>query len=594
MRPHHRDLLLLCCLTLGVYYVSLFAPFNSLDDRGLITFLINKEEFIWTHYFFPTGTHSYYRPLIGLTYEFDKHAWGLTEPFMHLENILLHLLNVLLVYQLARQLSRSYLAERPRLFTPFAVAALFALHPLNTEAVNWITARTDLLAGTFILMALWCVFRAIDRDAMRWAWAGSLLLMLGAMCKETALFLVPGVFWLVQVRPERSAAPAMPMRRRWLLLSIVLLGAGAYLALRLSAQWHDQGLSIAARALTAPQQNLVMVPAMPQPAGDAPPAVETGRSTGNPVISILAAIGFYTKKLIWPWPLNFGINRVPPGYCWLGAAVCLLLLWFVWIRRIWSALCLTGFGLLSVVLVISLAPVAWTPVAERYAYIPLAVTILGLLAINDRSLLPHVKRFKAWILVVFLVIMGGSTLARNFVWLDNLALYQDTVKKSPDFAPAQNELALALYEQGRTSEAIAILKSVRNPGSQLSSLNQVAALIEARDYSQAKRFLLDRLTATPVYERTILEYLVKVNDLMIETSRDPHVTDKYYREQLVWLEHLGEISGDAFYWYRQGRIHLHLHENEQARRCFAKALKGLPEHSPFYEPARKLAQEPSR
>ncbi len=153
--------LLLLVVVFGVYYPSLFIPFNSVDDTRMVNNLLNADGIsVWQPFHFG-GSGNYYRPLLASTFIIDKYVWGLNESFMHLENILLHAMNVVLVFLIARRIA---LAEKLTLIEPlaFCAALLFALHPINTEAVNWISGRTDLLAGLFVLCSLLFLLRALS------------------------------------------------------------------------------------------------------------------------------------------------------------------------------------------------------------------------------------------------------------------------------------------------------------------------------------------------------------------------------------------------------------------------------------------------
>lgn len=98
--------LLLVFVTLGVYYPTLFVPYNSLDDLVFVNHLLNQQGFSWLRHFSPGGTYDYYRPLLTLTFEIDKYVGGLHEPFMHLVNVLVHLVNVLLIWLIARRFGK--------------------------------------------------------------------------------------------------------------------------------------------------------------------------------------------------------------------------------------------------------------------------------------------------------------------------------------------------------------------------------------------------------------------------------------------------------------------------------------------------------
>ena len=89
---------------------------------------------------------TYYRPLAIVSFMLDA-QWGRENPAIyHLTNVILHAVTVVLLGYLL-----IVLGARER--TALVVAALFAVHPLNTQAVAWIAGRNELLLGVFVLVA---------------------------------------------------------------------------------------------------------------------------------------------------------------------------------------------------------------------------------------------------------------------------------------------------------------------------------------------------------------------------------------------------------------------------------------------------------
>ena len=240
------QVLLIVFVTLGVYYPTLFAPFNSLDDKvfvnKLFLQLLNEDGVSLSRHFSPGGVYDYYRPLVSLSFEIDKYVGGLQETFMHLVNVVVHLLNVIFVWLVARRFG--VFAQRPSEWLPLLAAILFALHPINTEAVNWIAGRTDLLAGVFVLLSLYSLFEFCERQSLVWGGVSAVAILCGALCKETALFFVPVACFLLLY----DTGPTRPTWQFcWSLPVFYGAAIASYFSLRLGAFQADRGLEHTAK-----------------------------------------------------------------------------------------------------------------------------------------------------------------------------------------------------------------------------------------------------------------------------------------------------------------------------------------------------------
>jgi hypothetical protein len=446
---HFYQFLLLVFVTLGVYYPTLFAPYNSLDDQVFVNHLLNQQGFSWTRHFSPGGTTDYYRPLLTLTFEIDKYVGGLQETFMHLVNVLVHLLNVILIWLVARRFGA--FIQRPSEWLPLLAALLFALHPINTEAVNWIAGRADLLAGAFVFFSLYALLEFIDRRSLLWGTASAIALLGGALCKETALFLVPGACFLLFCRPEQGRS-AWPLR--WVLPALYGVSVSTYFGLRWGAFHTDRGLMHTAKLAA-------QVVGTEVPTGEGAQAAALDPFPWFDAVTVaLKASGFYALKLFQPLPLNFAIHRLDAFYIIPGIALVVALLVFVCRRQLVGWLFLVSASIAVSALFVLFTQLAWTPVAERYMYIPCGPFVIGLVyAVGARLTLLARPRATIVLVSLLLGVGGWMTVSRNMVWQDNLTLYQDAVRQSPDFAPAKNQLALALKAHHRQDEADEILAS---------------------------------------------------------------------------------------------------------------------------------------
>ena len=91
-------------------------------------------------------------PLTTVTWLFEYNIYGLNPLPYHLLNLLLHLLNIWLVFHLAEQLSGKKI-------TALVVAVLFAVHPMHVESVAWASERKDVLYAAFYLLSLLAYLR---------------------------------------------------------------------------------------------------------------------------------------------------------------------------------------------------------------------------------------------------------------------------------------------------------------------------------------------------------------------------------------------------------------------------------------------------
>mgnify|MGYP001072320775 CR=1 FL=1 len=187
IRPFFQ-LCLLLFVVLGIFYPALFGEFNTVDDQKLINRILNMDSYDWGNRLRP-GSSFYYRPLLVWTYYLDKQLWGLDAGFMHLVNMLLHAVNATLVFFVARRAGTALFGVVGLL--PLAAALLFALHPITTESVNWISGRTDVLATTFVLLTVMLLIRAIESQHSGWALGAALVFIAGIMSKEVVLFFLP-------------------------------------------------------------------------------------------------------------------------------------------------------------------------------------------------------------------------------------------------------------------------------------------------------------------------------------------------------------------------------------------------------------------
>ncbi|MHC4859825.1 MAG: hypothetical protein ACYTDY_07005 [Planctomycetota bacterium] len=177
-----------------------------------------------------------YRPVLLVTYLANHAVAGFSPLFWHLTNVLLHALNAVLTLLLARGLSTALRPGRTCAYVPLLAGLAFALHPVHSEVVNYISSRSGALATSGFLAAL-VLHLAWTRGKSGTASRGLLLagslvcFALGLGGKEIAVAVVPCVFTLEILDPQAGGVRRRLLRAATRTLPLLAV-AIAYMVLR--------------------------------------------------------------------------------------------------------------------------------------------------------------------------------------------------------------------------------------------------------------------------------------------------------------------------------------------------------------------------
>ncbi len=380
-----------------------------------------------------------WHPVTWLSHMLDVQLNGMNAGAQHTTNLLLHILNVLLLfgslYSMTRAFSRS-------LF----VAGLFAVHPLHVESVAWIAERKDVLSTLFWMLTMWAWVAYVRRPARRRYLLVLLLFGLGLMAKPM-LVTLPFVlllldFWpLRRVELEDGVSPsgpvAFPLRRSGLLrlvsekLPLFALAAISGLVTVL-VQRHGgaikgfEKIPLSLRLINAPAAYLAYIGKMLWPLRL---AAFYPFKTPAPVLQ--ASLGALLLIGVTAMAVRAGRRN---GYILVGW------LWYVG----------------TLVPVIGLVQVGDQSMADRYTYVPL----IGLSLIAAWGIPELVARWRfgkrALPIVAGCILLACAALAEAQVryWSDDVALWQHALTVTRDNYVAEDNLAVALATQGRAGEAV--------------------------------------------------------------------------------------------------------------------------------------------
>jgi len=354
----------------------------------------------------------YYRPLSTLSYMLDYHLWGHDPFWYHLENLLLHAAAVVLLFLLLD----AVFADR---VLALIAALLFALYPVNCEAVNFISARNNLLCTGLVFASLLASWRS-RTGGPPWAFGALMLFFLSLMSKEPAVVLplLLASITLTTGEPKLRANPSL------------LAGFFAVLLAYFGIRFAVLG------AFTS----------------------EAGPEPSLERLRLIAAVYFENFRLILlPFPLNAHYTQQFLAFGWLKAIAALvgigsLVFFSVWrgspepvrIGSQWMF-----WGLLPVS---NLVAIPSAPVAERYLYVVVPGSAL-VAAYLLRQWLRRNAPVAAIAIAIIAAAFGIRTHTRTGVWTDDLSLDTSMVRADPSNPLAHLNLGISLSGAGRLEEA---------------------------------------------------------------------------------------------------------------------------------------------
>ncbi len=397
------------------------------------------------------------RPLIILSFNLNYAISEFAVWSYHIFNICLHILATTLVYKLVQQImfflrDLSNQKHSYNFSWPFFTALVFALHPLSTQSVTYISSRSSILVTIFYLGGLYLFFkgfgeRKFNGKAGRGYFLGSgLLFFLGVLSKEIIVTLPAALFLFHYYFISReSPGKWLSTNLKWiLLLAIPLLAGVGY------KQFVGGGF------LSASSADL---------------------SSSTWLLTQTAVVPFeYIRKLLFPFNLNIDINfpilrNWLSPLNWLGIFT-LGLVMALWLRistrldknNLWQIekRC-AGFGMgwifLTLLPTSSFIPLLDVAVEHR-TYLPMVGFALLLTSVFNKAACSKFNTKSRIVspvqigMLSILILFSLGVMDRNKVWKDELTLWADAKSKSPGIVRPYNNLGEAHDKLGNFDKAI--------------------------------------------------------------------------------------------------------------------------------------------
>jgi len=415
-------------ITILVFFNSINNDFIHLDDPEYV--LQNEQlkslSFQNISKIFSSYTHGHYQPLSVLTYAIDYSIYGLNAYGFRMTNILLHLINILLVFVFIRRLSG-------RFYVAVVVSLLFAVHPLRVESVVWISERKDVLYAVFYFSALICYLNYLEKNkSVKYILLAGLFFILALFSKSMAVSL-PIVFFLIDWYKKRKYRIRLVIEKiPFLILSIV------FGIIVINSQQSSGLLEDTLASFTFFDRVLL--------------------SSYSAVIYIFKVFVPFNTLFMTDYP-----NRIDghlPIYFYIAPIFIGLISVLIYKVRIFRRELVFGlfFYLITISLVLQIIPVSgflW----DHYTYVP-SVGILFIIGqflgyVQDRrfSYAHKLKGPLTTILVFFVLMLVVVTWNRNNIWKNSGSLFSEVIRLNPDNEAAYINRGLYLLEQGDYKQA---------------------------------------------------------------------------------------------------------------------------------------------
>ncbi|MBI3813764.1 MAG: tetratricopeptide repeat protein [Nitrospinae bacterium] len=570
-------------LIIIAYYNTIASPFNFDDEPAII-----DNESIRSLSNIPDRiTDIFSRPVLFISFTINYHIGGLDPTSYHVVNIGLHIAVSILIYLIVWHIVRGSgfgvrgsgflnpqsAIRNPQFQMPFLSAALFAIHPINTESVTYIISRSSVLSTFFYLLSLLMFIKGNKKETEDrgqrtedrllfsgfWLLASCFFFILALGSKEDAVTL-PAILLLYHfffISEEKTLKDYLK-RYRWVIISLALL-AISYPLLRY----------IRLGIVGTSEAKYIYTPF-------------TYLMTGIKVI-----VYYYMKLLLFPVNLNVDphiISSQFSDFYFISAFIFIMALLVIILRK--------KNGLLSFSVLwyfIALSPTSSIfplndPATEHRVYLPavgFCIFMAYCLITADRSRLQTLdisgKRSQGQtaMLLIIILLFSMLTIKRNFIWGDEAMVWKDSTKKSPNKPRPYYNMALYYEKMGLQDKAIwgykktlEHLRFKEQPYFWTESHLQLAAIYDAKGLY---------MSAIPLYERVLSIYPEKpeaLNGLAVV-----YMKLNQFEKSKEMLEKVIRIKPDCAEAHNNlGTVYVRMDMIDEAFISFKKAIKIKPNY----------------
>jgi tetratricopeptide (TPR) repeat protein len=496
-----RWAILLIALAICASYAPVVRNGFVWDDHALVLRdpLIRSWRLIpegFQHFLFVDATPSdFYRPIQRLTYTLEYCAFAFRPSIFHLTSVLCHLAAAIAFLFFADELLRLFgTSEKKRKVTTFFATLLWAIHPIQSGAVVYISGRADPLAAAFGFAGLYCGLRSLrenKRKACLLIIAATVAFLLAALSKEIGLIFP--LLWLV----------VLALQRNWLAMrvaiAVAIFASVVYLSLRFPAEHIP------------PPPTRTSVPVLVRP-------LLVARAAAEYAGLLILPLNLHMDRDVETHPSGFAeVSVTHASWRELQTLLGILLIagalyWTVRARQQPAVLVCFLLAAISYLPVSGIFTLNAT-VAEHWIYLPSAFLFLAVCltihaAVEDwrRQGWMILSRVTVSAAALWITFLAGRTFIHTFDWKDQQAFLVSAIAQGGDSSRMLTNLGTLELAEGKLDAAKSHLESAlqKDRDQPFALLNRAAVAIKQGDFKLAHemltRALESPLTAAKAHE----------------------------------------------------------------------------------------------
>lgn len=546
--------ILLAGMTLAVFSPVVSFQFINVDDPVYVTANDHVQQGLtWRNatWALTALEAANWHPVTWLSHMLDVTLFGLNPGGHHATSLLIHTLNVILLFLWLRRMTGE-------LYRSALVAALFAVHPLALESVAWIAERKNVLSTLFLLLALWMYVGYARKPGVLRYLLVAFLFILGLMSKPM-LVTLPFALLLLDYWPlgrlgfgPKSAGSTEPAAAVFLWrcaekLPLLLLAAVSSV-LTLKAQALDTEIKVVPLA--------------------------------SKVANALLSCGTYLWQMMWPSRLAiFYPYRDRAIFSWPVMAslvcICLITALAVWQIKKRSYLAVGWFWYLgTLVPVVGLVHVGDIAHADRYTYVPLLGVFIAIVWAGAElaTRLPALRYALASCAGLAVVALAAAAAHNVSYWHDGISVSEHALAVTGPNSLMEKALGEALYSQGRMKEALEHLTLAVQIQPNEIALYEIGTVKMLQGKIDEAEFYFEQALRYPGEARALAQARnsLAVIEMQKGASAD---AEKNFRESIA-LDPSSARHRVAFGWLlaKQGRYEEAIAQYEQALKIAPDAL----------------------